>query len=337
MIRGWRRGGTAVVLVFVGACRPPGPAPVVEVLADVTRPPATAPPVAAEAAGPVVAVMRNVHFRLDPILALDVRHLVGELRPTRPGAPVDFDRPDSFGVWLADAEASVDTLSLGRLMNRYVFRSPHPPLSDLHFASRDSLIQVRGMLHSGVGIPFTILASVSVTDKGLIRLHPVDVNVGPVDVDWFRHLFGIKLQEVISTKGAVGLTIHGDDLLVDPTAPLPPPAMHGRLRSAAVIPAGLLLRFIDAAMAARLTPPPSPPVAAPNYMYFRGGLLHFGKLFMPAADMEVVDSGPGRQFDFFLDQYQRQLEAGRAQVRADYGLYIVMPGYDRLLDRAARP
>ncbi|HET8649892.1 MAG TPA: hypothetical protein VFL95_07620, partial [Gemmatimonadales bacterium] len=298
-------------MLLIAACHPVGPAPVVEVLPPVSRPPVAAVPApAADTNGEVVTRMRRIHFRLDPILALDIAELSGVMRPRHRGDAVNFDDPKSFVLHLAEAVVVVDTTGLARIMNRYAFPSDDPPLSNLHLAAHDSLLEVRGFLHHGVGIPFTIKATVAVTGGGLIRLHPVDVNVGALDVDWFMNLFGITLQQVVDAHKAVGLTIDGNDLVLDPTAPLPPPAIVGRLASVSVVEAGLKLRFLDSALLARISPLPRPPREVPNYMFFRHGLLHFGKLFMPSADMEVVDSAPAGAFDFYLNQYQRQLEAG---------------------------
>lgn len=281
--------------------------------------------------------MRNVRFRLDPILALDIVHLTGSMRPTRAGRPIHFDDPKSLTLALADAEVGIDTLSLSRLMDRYVFGFPKAPLTDLHFAPRDTLLEIRGLLHAGLAVPFTIVATVGVTAAGLIRLHPVDVNLGAMDVDGFMRALGLQLEQLVDTRRAAGMRVQGNDLLVDPAAALPPPKITGALKSVRVTGAGLMLRFHDAELLARLTPAPPLPVEAPNYMFFRGGVLHFGKLFMPDADMEVVDSAPEDRFDFFLAQYQRQLVAGHSETLGDYGLRVVMQDYWRLVRPKAAP
>ena len=325
-----------MLLALLGACHAPGPPPVVQVLPDVRPPPALEPPSrSTRAAGPTYAAMRHVRFRLDPILALDIVHLTGQMRSTRTGHPIDFDDPRSLALAIADADVRIDTTSLARLMNRYVFGFPKAPLTDLHVATRvsrgDTLLEVRGMLHEHLTVPFTIAASVRVTPEGLIRLHPRDVNLGALDVDWLLRVLGVHLQQLIDARQATGLWLDGNDLIIDPTRALPPPTISGTLLAVHVLPDGLALRFHDADLAARLTPRPRLPQPAANYMYFRGGVLQFGKLFMPRADMEVVDSAGGEWFDFFLAQYQRQLVAGHSETRSDYGLRVVMQDYDRLV------
>lgn len=321
------------LLLLCGACRAPDPPPVVQVLPAVAPPPAADPPTAStRSGGDTYAAMRRVHFRLDPLLALDIAQLTGRMHPTRRGRPVDFDDPHSFVLALADAEVGVDTTSLARLMNRYVFGFPRAPLTSFRFAVRDTLLEVRGMLHEAVSAPFTIRATVGVTAGGLIRIHPVSVKVGAVNVGGVLGALGVTLQELIDAKRARGLRIAGNDLLMHPTEPLPPPAITGTLREVRVARGGLVLHFRDSALATRLKPAPRLPVAS-SYMYFRGGVLHFGKLFMADADMEVVDSVAGDWFDFYLAQYQWQLVAGHSEIRPDYGLRVVMQSYDRLVAR----
>jgi hypothetical protein len=60
-------------------------------------------------------------------------------------------------------------------------------------------------------------------------------------------------------------------------------------------------------------------------MYFRGGTLRFGKLFMVRSDMRILDLDPGDSFDFSIDQYEKQLVAGYSRTRPDLGLDVFMP------------
>jgi hypothetical protein len=332
---------TLAAIAAALACHPPGPPPVVDVLPAVPPPPEESPPRVARSDAPTFVEMRRVHFRLDPILSLDIARLTGRMRPLRPAHPIDFDDPRSFTLAVGDAEVGIDTTSLARLMNRYVFGFRGAPLADFHFGARvkardgvsDTLLEVRGTFHGGVPVPFTIGATVEVTPERLIRLHPVDVDMGPIDVGRFMHLLGIRLQELVDARRATGLRIDGNDMIIDPTGALPPPRITGELRAVRVTADGLVLTFRDPVLVAALAPEPKPPVPARNYMYFRGGVLHFGKLFMPDAEMLVTDSAAPERFDFFLDQYHRQLVAGHSQTLPDYGLLVVMQDYDRLVER----
>jgi hypothetical protein len=74
--------------------------------------------------------------------------------------------------------------------------------------------------------------------------------------------------------------------------------------------------------------PPEP--KAPNYMFFQGGVLRFGKLTMTDTDLLIVDAEPKDRFDFFLDHYNEQLVAGYSRNTPDHGLIVTMPDYATL-------
>ena len=75
---------------------------------------------------------------------------------------------------------------------------------------------------------------------------------------------------------------------------------------------------------------PLPHPEEKNYMYFRGGTIRMGKLLMPDAYMQVVDTDPGDWFDFYLDRYNEQLVAGFSRNQPDYGLLVFMRDFSDL-------
>jgi hypothetical protein len=62
-----------------------------------------------------------------------------------------------------------------------------------------------------------------------------------------------------------------------------------------------------------------------NYMYFRRGVLRFGKLTMENTDLLILDDDPSDPFDFVLDRYNEQLVAGYNRNTLDQGLVVHMP------------
>jgi len=70
-------------------------------------------------------------------------------------------------------------------------------------------------------------------------------------------------------------------------------------------------------------------------MYYRGGVLRFGKLTMSDADMELIDQSPADPFDFFQDRYNDQLVAGYSKNTRDHGLKVYMPDYYRIAAKQA--
>jgi hypothetical protein len=64
-----------------------------------------------------------------------------------------------------------------------------------------------------------------------------------------------------------------------------------------------------------------------NYMWYRGGVLGFGKLTMHDTDMRLIDANPRNPFDFSPDRYKDHLVAGYSKTAATGGLMVYMPDY----------
>ena len=78
--------------------------------------------------------------------------------------------------------------------------------------------------------------------------------------------------------------------------------------------------------------PPDP--SAPNYVYFGGGDVRFGKLTMSRADLQLIDLDRRDPFDFFPAHYDAQLVAGYSKNTTRQGLKTYMPDHDDLVRRA---
>jgi len=110
--------------------------------------------------------------------------------------------------------------------------------------------------------------------------------------------------------------------VLNPARLLPPPAIDGRLQSVRVEQNDVVQVF-----GSEQAPALKPPEPNTNYMYYRGGVLKFGKLTMNDADMELIDPQPTDPFDFFQDRYNDQLVAGYSKNTPSLGLKVYMPDY----------
>jgi hypothetical protein len=129
--------------------------------------------------------------------------------------------------------------------------------------------------------------------------------------------------------------VEGNDLILNPLEILPPPRIAGRLSAIRVQGDRIVQVFGDAD---RPDPEPlTPSVAAANFVYFRGGSLRFGKLYMVQTDLEAIDTDASDPFDFYLDYYHSQLVSGYHVTSKDYGLVAYMPDFDDLGTAKGRP
>lgn len=276
--------------------------------------------------GAVHAKMRHVNYHVAPGIVMRVERLRGALRPVA-GAPASFDDPRSFVLHIDNAAISLEWDDLGRLLNDFVFNYDGSSLSDIEVRPEGGKLRQSGTVHKLLPIPFSILADVSVTDSGLIRLHPVSIRIVGLPAGGLLDFLGVELDGVIRNNRAHGVRVDGDDLLLDPAGLLPPPRLEGRLTGLTLGSSALLQTF-----GAPDTVPPHAPAGTPDslasYMLFEGGTLRFGKLTMRSADMLVVDEDQSNWFDFFLDRYREQLVAGYHRTTADDGLVVYMPDYE---------
>lgn len=325
----------AAAVLLVAGLQHVQPAP----LARAAPPPSVAP--AALPSGVVTTAatwveMRAVDFHVADGLVLHIHRLDGEMRGIHDGV-VNFDDPTSYVTTLLSAEVALRGGDLTHLMNDHVFAYPGAPLRHLRIDVRDGQVWQAGILRKGVDIPFEMRADPSLDPDGRIRLHPTRIRILGVNGIALMRALGLSLEKMVDLSKAHGIAVRGNDLLLEPTVILPPPVIRGRLSSVRVDGDELVQVFGTAAdsinAAARDAVPPDP--AARNYMFYRGGTLHFGKLYMTDAEMLVVDMDQRDAFDFDNPRYQRQLVAGDSRTLPDLGLEVHMPDAHTLASAGA--
>ncbi|HEU4586266.1 MAG TPA: hypothetical protein VFR95_10975 [Gemmatimonadaceae bacterium] len=301
-----------------------------------------APPAVLEASegGATRAEFRNVDFHMTPDVVLDIHYLDGAMKSVVSGQPVVFDEKSSFVIQIDTARVGLTSQNLDALMNRYVFAYKGAPLRNLRFEVKDSQLVQSGVLHKVVNIPFRITAALSVTNEGLVRIHPVAIRIFDVDGEGLMKALGIQLQDLLDLRRARGVTVQGNDLLLNASQLLPPPAISGRVVAARVENGEVVQIFGRDSMNGSGTdgvgsPPPSvrdsiPPLdsSATNFLRFKGGTLRFGRLFMVDADMQIIDKDQHDPFDFSIDDYNRQLVAGYSRNTVAGALKVFMPDLD---------
>ena len=269
--------------------------------------------------------MKNTDFHVDSSIVLRIQFLRGELRPTSAEHSPYFDDKKSFTLAIDSARIAVAPHSLGDLLNRYTFAYPGSPLRHLSISVEKGQIRQQGTLR---GVSFSMVADLSLTSGGDLRLHPSSMKAVGIGVGGLMKLFGLHLEKLVKLRGVRGVRVDKDDFYLNPAELLPPPLVKGRVNAVQVTDTALVLTFhpADSTRIKSLTIPDS---KAANYMFFRGGVLRFGKLTMHDTDLMIVDAEPEDPFDFFLDQYNAQLVAGYEKNTPDHGLIVFMPDYKR--------
>jgi hypothetical protein len=269
--------------------------------------------------------MRGVDFHVDSQIVLQIRYLRGALRRTSPDKPPYFDDKHSFTLQIDTATIAITPAHLGDLLNRYVFSYPGAPLHHLNVTVEHGELVQRGTLK---GVGFKVVGDVTVTPSGELRLHPSTIKAAGLPVGGLMDLFGIQLQKLVNLKGARGVRLEKNDFVLDPAGLLPPPTAHGTLSAVQVNDTAIVQVFKPPA-GHPVKPLVPPEAAGPNFMYYHGSVLRFGKLTMNNTDLLIVDGNPRDPFDFFLDRYNQQLTAGYSRNTPKHGLIVVMPDFKR--------
>jgi hypothetical protein len=280
--------------------------------------------------GPAVNVeMRNVDFRVDPLVTLRIRRLVGSLVSTRRGSPPVFDDKTSFVLRITSGEIAIDAAALSAILNRYAFAAPDAPLKEISIEIRGDRVRQKAKLRR-TGLPVEIAGRLEATSDGRIRLRPESVRVAHLPVRGLLRFLKLNLGTLVDLTRARGVEERDDDLVLSPDRMLPPPRIEGRISSVRV-EGGKLIQVFGSEVGERKRD------RTGNFMHYRNGTLRFGKLTMHDADLEIRDSSPEDPFDFFLDHYREQLVAGYSKTTPTFGLRVFMPDYHRLERPATRP
>ena len=285
--------------------------------------PVTAP--AQQEAQNVAVQMRHVDFHVDSTIVLHIDYLRGELRPTSPQHSPYFDDKQSFTLGIDSARIGITPRGLSDLLNRYTFAYPGSPLRRLTISIEKGRIKQQGTMR---GISFTTVSDLTLTPAGELRLHPTSIKAAGMGVGGLMKFLGLHLASLVKLRGNSGVRIEKNDFFLSPAELLPPPSVKGRVGAIEVSDSEIVQVFQSPDSGA-VRPLVVPDPKAHNYMFYRGGVLRFGKLTMHDTDLLILDAEPEDPFDFFLDQYNAQLVAGYSKNTPDHGLIVMMPDYKR--------
>lgn len=279
--------------------------------------------------------MRNVALRVADDAAVGVRMLRGEVVATRAGEVPLLDSASSFSIRVTAATVALRGEDLSVILNRFVFGYRGSPLRNLKVRTSGTQLVQSGIMHKGVDLPFEITATPSITDSGLIRLHPTRVRVLGINGLAFLRALGLQLDDLLDLSGSRAAIARGDDIYLDPTKILPPPAIDGRVRSVRVEGNELVQEFARLPEDSVFERYARPDTSAANFVYFRGSRLRFGRLEMRDTDLLIVDVDPADPFDLFLERFNRQLVAGYSRTMPHLGLRAFFPDYRDMKEQAA--
>lgn len=270
----------------------------------------------------------GVNLRMEHGIVIGIDFMRGRMEPLEPGKPVTFDDVNSFDVRVSFARVAITTGTLANIMNHYAFAYPGAPLKNVAVEARPGgRLRIKGTMHKGVDVTFSMEGRPEPDKSGDIRLHADKLSSAHLPVKGLLHLFGEDLAKLVNLNEARGIRMEGDDVILFPSRVTPAPHLLGRVTRVVVEGNRIIETFGAERDAQRL----SLPHKARNYMYHRGGTLRFGKLTMADADLEIVELNPTGAFEFSLPDYNRQLVAGYSKNTPNHGLIVYMPDYSSIV------
>jgi len=117
--------------------------------------------------------------------------------------------------------------------------------------------------------------------------------------------------------------VDGDSFLIDPQTAFPAPHIRARVAGVQVTGDGIVLRLGDGA-------PQMKTGEKGNYIAIRGGRIEYGRDEMFDSNLTMVDSSPRDPFEFYLNDYWKQMVAASIKVTPDQGLRIRVPDYSKI-------
>jgi hypothetical protein len=283
----------------------------------------TKPSPATEAPAKTRIEMRNVLLRDTASGTLRIQQLNGRVSPTQAGGTISLDDKKSFLIDIDSGLISTSVADISKLLNDQVFGYPGSPLSDIVLTVKGKQLKLNAKVKKGIIVPVELLGEMGVTPDGNLSIHATSLRALKIPVKGLLGAFGVKMADLVDAKGAKGVSVQGNDLVLDVEQMLPPPRKRGKLTEVHTSGDQLVETFGHPVLSGK-------PTRWRSYLRFEGGVIQFGKLTMRDADLVLADSGNAEWFDFDLDHYQQQLVAGYNKVTPKQGLESFMPGYSRV-------
>jgi len=312
----------AVVRIALAAVRPHHGPP----------PPAAAAPATAPVDQVRVQVEHTLFHPMDNV-ALDVERLDGRMIG-KPGELISLDDHNSFSVQIDHAVTRLNARDLSALINSYLLKQAASPIRHVDVSFDGQQLVMKGKVHKLLTLPFEGRGAISATPEGELRMHMTEFRVAGVLTQGLLNFFGIRLDNVAQPEHKASFRVEGEDFITALNELFPPPRVYGHLTRVHVEGQDLVQEIgVQQEQHAIEAIPKALPEPA-NYVYFTGGRMRFGRMTMENVDLKMVDQIPQNVFDFSLDHYEDQIQAGYVKVLPDLGVVVYAADWHTL--QAAR-
>jgi hypothetical protein len=265
---------------------------------------------------------KGISIQITDDVQLQVKTVDGLLLPTRPNHPISLDDPASMRIEIQNAENSISAEAISRLLNEYVLPHAKTSIRELDVTFEDGQVHVAGKLHKMVDVPFSAEGPIDVTADGSVRVQFTKITAAGFAHKKMLDWLGLNVSSVAGAGRPHSFQVVGDNIIFPLHVLFPPPHFTGRLRSATI--EGDELRLVLG------TPKPffPAPVPAEHYLYFRGGVLQFGRLTMQGVDLELVNKEEGQPLNFSADHLFAEVLPGYLKNLPNHGIVAYIASYE---------
>ena len=250
---------------------------------------------------------RNIRYRVDRNITLTVHDLNADLLLKDTGQPFNPSNKLGYSVMQHYSSVDVDGESLSHLMNDYVLRDPESPLRAIDIVLSADQMRLSGQMKQGLWVPFEMEGRIESTPEGQIRMTPTVIKSMGVRVDGLMNLFGIRIATLLQNMTDSGLTLKGNQILMDVGKMFPPPRLLGRVSVARVQNQLLHIEYNDG----RAQPWPKLPIPdARSCIAMWGGDVVINNCITIDAKFQIMDMTPQTPMVYAADRYLDGLEAG---------------------------
>lgn len=278
-------------------------------------------------------LLKNLNFRLTDEIDLKVYHLIGEAIPKKPYALVNFDDVNQFVIDILEADVFLETRILEHIFNNIVFNYAGSPLKNLKM----KFIQVDGqkerrLLLSGdmklvMWIGFEMTGKMTLDKDNVLFVIEAEKikSLGNPMTKTLLDIVGLNLEKLLPVPSGRGITMKGNQIIVEPFTIFPPPQIGGYISEMELLENGIRLKF-DNEFKVKFPDLPEPKVK--NYLFLYQGDVKFGKLRMVDTRLQMIDLDPKDDFDFYLKKYFVPLVKGYSKIKSDASVVAYIPDFN---------
>ena len=269
--------------------------------------------------GRTAMLLQNVEFDFTDGIGFSVRSLAVTLEPKQAGAPVNFDKVDSFIIRLHRGELVMRSEALTALFNRHILDYSPRSLSDINMQTSEGRLSADGKLWS-LGVPASFAGTIAVSPDNKLVFKLDEISTLGIPVADVLKALNITLPSLISLDRP-GVSLSDFSIELDPGKAFPLPELAGGIASARLSEDGLHLTFADAPQA-EFDPPGT---LGSSFIWIQSGDPKFYGTVITNARVAITPVHEGRKLYFNLYDYRQQLAKAVARLTEDGMLMVRVP------------